>query len=233
MRVACYQSGVDGIGAGPGWAAALSECSRLRVDLLVTPEFAVGGLAHTALAARDRAVADVNSLRLYVAHAPADMTVVLGFTESAKSGMHSSAAVFRGGRIITVGRKVHPREPGLAAGDGSHVFDVAGTPCGVLVCADATYAEPAASLANDGARVLVCILNNDMSNENAARWQSRTDHALRARAHDNQCWVVSADVAGTSPGRRALAATCVYRPDGRLIRRSNPEPDAFIVHDID
>ena len=232
MRVACFQSGVQGIDPGVAWRRLLQACGDRGVDLLVTPEFGVGGLPHTSAASEQRAVEDPEWLLPWADGAPPGMTVLLGFTERTGVGLHSSAAVVRDGRVLTVVRKQHPREPGLVPGGDSSVVDVAGTGVGVLVCADATHQEPARRLAAEGAGLLACVLNNDMSEANAARWQRPTHDALAGRARENRCWVVSADVAGTSPGRRALAATRIVRPDGVLLATVPPQPGRLLVRDL-
>lgn len=198
----------------------------------MTPEFGVGGLPHTAAAAEERAVDDPESLLPWAEGSAPGMTVVLGFTERTDVGLHSSAAVLRDGGVLTIVRKRHPREPGLVAGGESSVVEVAAMGVGVLVCADATRPEPARSLVAGGAGLLACLLNNDMSEANAARWQRPTHEALADRARENGCWVVSADVAGTSPGRRALAATRIVRPDGSLLATVPPQPGRLLVRDL-
>ena len=232
MRVACFQTGVPGIVPGEAWRRLLQACGARGVDLLVTPEFGVGGLPHTEAAADERAVDEPESLLPWADGAEPGMTVLLGFTERTGMGLHSSAAVVRGGRVVTVVRKRHPREPGLVPGGESSVVEVAGTGVGVLVCADATHQEPARRLAAGGAGLLACLLNNDMSEANAARWQRPTHEALADRARENGCWVVSADVAGTSPGRRALAATRIVRPEGVLLATVPPQPGRLLVRDL-
>lgn len=233
VRVACYQSGVSGIAAGAGWDEVLGSCGAQRVDLLVTPEFAVGGLPHTAEAARARALDDVDDLLVFAERAPEGLTMLLGFTERTSAGLHSSAAVIRDRRCLQIVRKLHPREPGLVPGEPSSVFEVGESICGVLICADATHAAPAVDLTGAGARVLACMLNNDMSIANATRWEGSTHRALSDRARDTGCWVVSADVAGASKQRRALAATRVIAPDGQVLAAAVPEPDTLLVVDVE
>jgi predicted amidohydrolase len=202
----------------------------------VTPEFAIGGLSHTAESAGKRALGNPMQLLAHAGDAPAELTVILGYTERTRSGLHSSAAVLRNGTLVTTVRKAYPREPGLvpapARAVGRSTFDVAGVRCGILICADARHPELAAGLAAEGAELLICPLNNDMSLANAARWRLPTEEALAARARETGCWVVSADVAGQQAGRSALAATRVVAPDGSERARSEPLPDELVVFDL-
>lgn len=232
VRVACYQSGVEGISDDDRWRESLGQCSARGVDLLVAPEFAIGGLPHTAEAALQKSLPSAEAVLAWVVGAPTGLTVVIGFTERSGARLHSSAAVLRDGAVIAVARKRYPREPGLVPGSAAPVFEVAGTACGVLICADATRARPALDLAASGARVLVCLLNNDMSVAHARAWEGHTERALMDRARDTGCWVASADVAGESPGRRALAATRIHAPDGRLRAAAAAVPGDLLLWDV-
>lgn len=91
----------------------------------------------------------------------------------------------------------------------------------MVICYDCNLVEPSRLLALAGARVLVCPLNNDLPPDVTRGWLSRSRSALIARAVENDCWVIAADVAGTAPGREGIGATCVIAPDGRVVA----EPD--------
>lgn len=219
MRVAALQLPVEALVTPADLRGVVDRCVRTEVDLLLTPEFAVGGLPHTHRDAVRRAVT-VEQLEASARTLPGDLTVVLGFTERASAGLFSSAAVITAGRVVHVARKVFPREPGLSAGDPARVIQVGGIEVGILVCADATHPELAATFAGHGAQVLLCPLNNDMSEAHAAQWEEPTHAALRMRARETGCWVVSADVVGVRPGRRALGATRIVSPTGQTLAKA-------------
>lgn len=163
---------------------------------------------------------------------PESLTVVLGFTEHTTAGLFSSAAVLRGGTALHVARKVFPREPGITPGTTSLPFELGNIPVGIIICADARHPELTASLANAGARILLCPLNNDMNTAHAVEWEQPTADALHGRALETRCYVVSADVAGSSPGRRALAATFAVSPDGDTIASTGNCPGELLVVDL-
>ncbi len=232
MRLLCWQSGLAGVAADETWRGVIARCSDNGVDLLVAPEFAVGGLPHSAAAARASSLADPSALVGLIEGAGPALNLVTGFTERSGTGMYSSAALVREGRARVVARKVHPREPGISAGDLSTTFDVAGMSCGVLICADARDPGLAANLRADGAQVLLCLLNNDMQHHTAAKWLAPTELALADRARENNGWVVSADVAGWSTQRRGLGATRIYGPDGHLRSASSRISNTGILFDL-
>jgi 5-aminopentanamidase len=236
LTVALYQTGTAGLVSDDRWRARLRHCADRGVDLLVTPEFAIGGLSHTAGVARERSLRGPAQPLAYVRETVPDLTVVLGYVEQTESGLHSSAAVTRNTTLIATARKVRPREPGLVAGpapaNGWSGFEVAGVRCGIVIGSDVRHPEVAAAFAAGDVRLLVCPLNNDLSLAGAARWRVPTERALSARPRETGCWLVSADVAGHQPGRTALAVTRVVAPDGTEYARSEPAPDELLIVDL-
>jgi predicted amidohydrolase len=230
VLVATVQLPVEALAEPEDLRGVADRCVRGGVELLLTPEFAIGGLPHTERDAKRRAVT-VEQLQASATTLPRGLTVVLGFTERARDGLYSSAAVLTAGRVVHVARKVFPREPGLSAGDLAPVIQIGGVVFGILICADATHSELAANLAQSGAQVLLCPLNNDMSEAHADQWEEPTHTALRMRALEARCWVVSADVAGVRPGRRALGATRIVSPTGRTVARAE-EPLGVVIAEL-
>jgi predicted amidohydrolase len=228
VLVAALQLPVEAVAEPADLRGVADRCVRRGVDLLLTPEFAIGGLPHTERDAKRRAVT-VEQLQASATSLPRGLTVVLGFTDRAPARLFSSAAVITAGRVVHVARKVFPREPGLSAGDLAPVIQIGGIAVGILICSDATHPELAATLARGGAQVLLCPLNNDMSEAHADQWEEPTHTALRMRAREARCWVVSADVAGVRPGRRALGATRIVSPTGRTVAEAGGPLDVVVA----
>lgn len=234
MRVAALQSGLGGWRAG-GLAAAVKVCEREGVELLVLPECYFGGMRAVRPAADEVAmVAPYPDLVGAFRDCPSDLTVVAGFTERAGDGLlHSSAAVLRAGRLLGVMRKLFPREPAFSPGDELPLFRHDGHAFGVVICNDANFVEPSRLLALAGARLLVCPLNNDLPVEVTRGWRVRTRSALIARAVENDCWVIAADVCGRAEGRLGGAATRIIGPDGRIVSEARGDEPGLVVADID
>lgn len=188
-------------------------------DLVVLPEFALSGLPHREIDAEQRALT-LHGLTNALSGCPTHAAVVVGFTERDSGHLYISVAVLRNGALVARGRKEPSAGAGPNPGDTHAVFEVAGLRCGVLICADATTAEPADALGP--VEVLIICLNNDMSEGHAAHWRSVTSRCLVDRARQTGAWVVSADVAGRAPGREALGATTLHDASGNLLDRSNP-----------
>lgn len=103
---------------------------------------------------------------------------------------------------------------------------------GVVICYDGNYVEPARLLAHAGARVLVCPLNNDLRREVAPEWVIRTRSNLIARAVENDCWVIAADVSGQTFSRVGLAASAIIRPDGHVVEQGDPRREHLLLANI-
>ncbi|MGN9841587.1 carbon-nitrogen hydrolase family protein [Nonomuraea sp. H19] len=168
------------------------------------------------------------------AAAPARLTIVAGFTERAVAGLpHSSAAILRGGRLLGVSRKLFPREPFFSPGAELPLHRHGEAAFGVVICNDANFVEPSRLLALAGARILVCPLNNDLPAAVARGWAIRTRSTLIARAVENDCWVIAADVAGTAGGREGVGGTRIVAPDGRIAAEAPADRQALVMADIE
>ncbi|MEV4167483.1 carbon-nitrogen hydrolase family protein [Nonomuraea dietziae] len=234
MRVAALQSGLDGWQAG-GLPEAIKACERQKVELLVLPECYFGGMRSARTAADAVAMtAPYSDLVAAFRDCPAHLTVVVGFTERAADGLlFSSAAVMRAGQLIGIMRKLFPREPAFSPGEQLPLFHHDQRAFGVVICNDANFVEPSRLLALAGARILACPLNNDLPVEVARRWRVRTRSALIARAVENDCWVIAADVCGRAEGRQGGAATRIIAPDGRIVSEAHGDELGVVMADID
>jgi predicted amidohydrolase len=94
---------------------------------------------------------------------------------------------------------------------------------GLLVDYDKTFPEAARCLALDGAELLVCVCAWPASRTNRARSlagdrQRRLfDLYDRARAAENQLWLLSANQTGRHGTLRFLGQSKVVRPDGEVV----------------
>jgi predicted amidohydrolase len=234
MKVAALQSGLRGYDAA-ALADALARCADQSVDLLVLPECYAGGMPATVDEAAAAAIsAPYSALVEMLGDCSPTISVVAGFVERSAPGvLHSSAAVIKAGRVLGVSRKLFPVEPMFTAGDGLPTYAVGDHSFGVVICHDGNFVEPARLLALAGVRVLVCPLNNDLRADVARKWAARTHANLVARAVENDCWVIAADVCGAEDGRVGIGASRVLAPDGRVVAAAPSDEQALLVVDID
>jgi predicted amidohydrolase len=172
------------------------------------------------LAAVVRAVAEVS------AAARRPLVVVLGFTEEVDGGRANTAVCLDAGGILGTHRKVHLPAGEVAwyrSGGGFEALDTPAGRLGMLIDYDKTFPESARCLALDGAEVLVCPSAWPGSRTNRAqtlvndRQRRLFDLYDRARAAENQVWLVSANQTGRHGALRFLGQSKVVRPDGEVV----------------
>jgi predicted amidohydrolase len=244
MRVAAYQAPYLAFGSFDAVdliVEQLAQCRADGVDVLCCPEAVIGGLAHES---DDQSPADValevDSGELAETLAPlmaTEVALIVGFTEKDQRGrLFSSAAVIVDGQLVGVQRKAYPGyRTVLQAGTELAPFAVGPTPCGIMICNDIWYLEPARVLAAAGAAVLfVPSHSGHVRDERAARrLRARGENLPIARAVENTISVVVADVAGRQGERAALGCSRIVDADGVVLARSEPDDTALLVADIE
>jgi 5-aminopentanamidase len=244
VKVAAYQApylpfgSFDGIGL---IAEQLDLCVAAGVDLLCCPEAVIGGLAHESAGQSPADVAlNVEDGELVDVLAPlmtTTVTLIVGFTEREASGaLYSSAAVIVDGDLALVYRKVFPGyRTVINAGTQLPIVWRGPSSFGVIVCNDIWYLEPARVLAATGAAVLFVPSHSGHSREGAptARLRARGENLPIARAVENTCAVVVADVSGRQEGRVALGTSRIIDPDGAVLACADPCRTALLVAEVD
>ena len=244
MRVAAYQApylpfgSLDGIGLIAG---QLGLCEAAGVDVLCCPEAVIGGLAHESDGQSPADVAlNVEDGELVDVLAPlmtTTVTLVVGFTERAQSGdLYNSAAVVVDGDLALVYRKVFPGyRTVIKAGSTLPVVWRGPSSFGVIICNDIWYLEPARVLAAAGAAVLFVPSHSGHCREGAptARLQARGENLPIARAVENTCAVVVADVTGRQEGRVALGTSRIIDPDGAVLACADPCRTSLLVAEVE
>jgi nitrilase len=143
--------------------------------------------------------------------------------------------------VLGAHRKVHlpaGEVDWYRAGDG---FAAVATPAGrlgLLVDYDKTFPEAARCLALDGAEILVCPCAWPASRTNRAdslardRQRRLFDLYDRARAAENQVWLIAANQTGRHGALRFLGQSKVVRPDGEIVAAVGARAGLAVV-DID
>ncbi|MGH8506409.1 MAG: carbon-nitrogen hydrolase family protein [Stenotrophobium sp.] len=118
----------------------------------------------------------------------------------------------------------------IAFGDVRAV--VADTPAGKLglsVCYDLRFPELYRALVADGAQLL-SVPSAFTEKTGAAHWQP----LLRARAIENQCYVIAAGQSGTHPGgRRTGGHSMIVDPWGEILAEQQQEGEGLVLAAID
>lgn len=146
------------------------------------------------------------------------------------AGLAANTAVILSpqGETLATYRKVHLFEPmgevlHLAPGETIRTFDLPWGRAGLAICYDLRFPEIFRRFALDGALWVLIV----------AQWpRSRVEHwrtLLRARAIENQCFVVACNRAGRDPGEVFGGHSAVIDPQGRILAEAGAEPSLTVV----
>jgi len=155
---------------------------------------------------------------------------------------YNTSLVFdRSGRLAAAYRKIHLYDveiPGrvsyresrtVAAGDRPVTLDVDGLRVGLSICYDLRFPELYRRLATDGAAQLLLVPAAFMLHTGRDHWSV----LLRARAIENQCYVLAAAQIGDhDPGRTCFGRSCVIDPWGTVLAQA-PDEVGVTVADLD
>jgi predicted amidohydrolase len=153
---------------------------------------------------------------------------------------NTSLVFDRGGRLAAVYRKIHLYDveiPGrvsyqesrtVAPGTETVVADVDGVPVGLSICYDLRFPELYRRLVVAGAQILV-VPAAFMMHTGRDHWEV----LLRARAIENQCYVLAAGQIGDhEPGRTCFGRSMVIDPWGTVLAQA-PDTVGVTVADLD
>lgn len=167
------------------------------VDLIVTPELAISGYDLGLIDRRGRELAepvDGPSVSLAVGlAAERDASIVLGILEESGEELFDTVVVVTPDGSVTPYRKTHlypPEAERFAAGDQLVTVPTPSGVLGPMICFEHAFPEIATTLAMSGAEVLV------VPSAVGAGYEYLLTLRSRARAQDNQVFVVACNLAG-------------------------------------
>jgi predicted amidohydrolase len=146
----------------------------------------------------------------------------------------------RAGKLVAAYRKIHlydveipnrvsyHESTSVAGGDRSVVVDIEGVGVGLSICYDLRFPELYRALTIDGARVLV-VPAAFMAHTGRDHWEV----LLRARAIEDQCFVVAAAQIGDhEPHRTCYGRSMIVDPWGTVIAQA-PDITCVVVAELD
>jgi predicted amidohydrolase len=141
------------------------------------------------------------------------------------------AAVYRKIHLYDVeipGRVSYQESRTVAPGTETVVSDIAGVPTGLSICYDLRFPELYRRLAIDGAKVIV-VPAAFMMHTGRDHWEV----LLRARAIENQCYVVAAGQIGDhEPARTCFGRSMIIDPWGTVLAQA-PDAVGIVTAEID
>ncbi|GIF70992.1 carbon-nitrogen hydrolase family protein [Asanoa siamensis] len=166
------------------------------------------------------------------------------FHETGPTPQHSyntSLLFDRSGSLAAMYRKIHLYDvdiPGkvsylesatIAPGTTTSVATVEGVPFGLTICYDLRFPELYRSLARDSAAQVLVVPAAFMLHTGRDHWEV----LLRARAVENQCYVIAAGQIGDhEPGRSCFGRSMIIDPWGTVVAQA-PDEVTVIAADLD
>lgn len=132
-------------------------------------------------------------------------------------------------------RKTHlvPGESLFHAGDSYPTFELRGVRFGINICYDTQFAESAAPIAAQGARLLLVPAQNMMRRAAAIHWKNLHNTIRAERVRETGMWLVSADVTGERDGYRVgFGPTGVMNPRAEVVAQVPLMTTGMVVADI-
>jgi len=165
MRIALAQQNQmlgDLAGNARSLLGSIRQGRTAGAALVVTPELSLCGYPPEDLLLRpaflDACAAELAALAVEVR----DVVAVIGFPERSDGVRYNAAAVVRNGRVDAVYRKqrlpnytVFDEDRYFEPGSAPCVFDVDGVRCGLIICEDCWFPEPAAQARGAGAQLVI------------------------------------------------------------------------------
>lgn len=202
--------------------AALERLKQQQVRLAVLPEMWSTGFDYRSpahLADQTSKVLD----RLAEHSARLGMVVVGSLPEAVDGALCNTTYVLDRGLLLGSYRKLHLFSPMqedryFRAGDTSLVVDTSAGRLGVAICYDLRFPELFRRLTADGADI-ICL---------SAQWPSpRQDHwrtLLKARAIENQIFMVAANCCGKQGKLEFFGMSLIVSPRGEVLGEGGAEP---------
>jgi predicted amidohydrolase len=131
--------------------------------------------------------------------------------------------------VEIAGRVSYQESRSVAPGEQTVVADVAGVPTGLSICYDLRFPELYRRLAVDGGARILVVPAAFMMHTGRDHWEV----LLRARAIENQCYVVAAGQIGDhEPGRTCFGRSMIIDPWGTVLAQA-PDAVGVVTADLD
>jgi predicted amidohydrolase len=195
----------------------VERVSSIGVDLVVLPEMATTGFTMES----DRAVPiesnDIQALQQIASQNRVWLVagVALRVNGSSSCATNAAVAIDPTGAIAAVHHKRRLFVPGgedraYESGERPTIVDIDGVRFGLFICYELRFAEVFAEVADDVDGMIV-IANWPVSR------QEHWDALLRARAIENQCFVIGVNRTGVADGLTYSGGSVVYDPWGARV----------------
>jgi predicted amidohydrolase len=207
--------------------AALPRVADQGANLVVLPEMWSSGFSYrnlNELALRTEGIVD-ELLKLSAHHR---LVIIGSMPEPNGDKVFNTIYVVDNGRLAGVYRKIHlfsllGEDRAFSGGDSWLLADTSIGKVGVIICYDLRFPELSRRLALEGAQV-ICV---------PAQWpKPRQEHwrtLLRARAIENQLFVVSCNTCGTVGKLDFFGMSMIIDPKGEVVAEAGEEQREIVA----
>jgi predicted amidohydrolase len=199
--------------------AALRRVAARGAELAVLPEMWSSGFAYKKLPELATATPRVLA-RLAALSAELGLTVVGSLPEPLDGKVCNTSYVVDRGTVAGSYRKLHlfslmNEDEHIAAGERSVVVDTSVGRLGLAVCYDLRFPELFRKLALDGAEII--CLPGEWPTPRQLHWRT----LLRARAIENQCFLIAANCCGRQGKLDFFGMSLIVAPRGELLAEAD------------
>ncbi len=240
IALAQFDFPVGAVGANEQRIAALIAEARdvHRADLVLFPELALSGYPPEDLLLRPGFLAGCAAAMQRIAKDTHGIVAVVGWPESDGAVVYNAVSVLRDGAIETTYRK---RElPNYAVFDERRYFEVApeaapcvfelgGVRCGVVICEDIWFAEPAGAAARAGAQLLLVPNASPFERDKHAQ----RDALLATRVGETGLAVAYLNLVGGQDALVFDGASVLADGDGTIHPAARAFEDHWLIADFD
>jgi len=204
---------------------ALAELAAKGVRLAVLPEMWATGFAYkdlNQLAARTAEIVE----KIAALSAEYSMVIVGSLPEPHENKVYNTAYVLDNGEIKGKYRKIHlfslmQEDRSFDAGNSWLLVDTSVGKIGVFICYDLRFPELARRLAVEGAEILV--VPGEWPKPRQEHWRT----LLRARAIENQLFIVAANCCGVVGKLDFFGMSMIIDPKGELLAEAGYEAESI------
>lgn len=217
-------------------ALMVNRAAKAGSKLVVLPEICDIGYELKAIAGHARTFPNESTETLSDIARSNNVAIVAGLAEKKSEGLFNASVVFDAtGKIVAKYYKTHlcpipPLNEPTVFKYGpfiSDVTDVAGLKLGLTICYDIRFPEVYRKLAVAGAQVI--------ANPSAfPRMRvEQLEICVRARAIENQIFMVSSNFCGTVGGLELGGRSMVVDPNGGILAKANETDEEIVTADVD
>lgn len=213
----------------------VKEMASKGVDLILFPEMSVTGYNMETIKKMASSKNDETYNRVSKIAAENKVMIALGLSDKRDEGLYNTLTVFNpSGDIENQYDKMHlftgepvREQDHLSFGDHLSIFNIKDFSAGLQICYDIRFPELSRSLALKGVNLLLV----------SAAWPDvRREHwisILKARAIENQCYVVASNRAGIDNNLKFAGTSMIISPAGEILKECSREKEELIYCDLD